>query len=343
MGIKVTNEMFQERAKERNNKVTVLGTYTKVKDKILVRCNFCNKEFYMDADGVLHGHGCHNCSQKNAMKHSKRKLKYENVKEAFEARGYKLLSKESEITSYNEKLRYLCPIHGEMAMLWNNFMRGAGCRKCATEEVAKRMYADFDMISEEFERRGYTLLSTKDEYHGAFEKLRYLCPEHGEQQTDWSNFRAGKGCPECAIHKNDSKIATGLKEYCKQKYPDTITEYRVLKNPKTGRWMPYDIYIPSEKIFCEVMGQQHYKYTPYFHKDENYFKELWVHDEIKEDYACAHGRYIEIDLRKVKTVEDAIKKFEGIHNCWISQWASLLDGEFPEINMENYYGKYGLV
>lgn len=117
----------------------------------------------------------------------------------------------------------------------------------------------------------------------------------------------------------------------------------MVKNPKTGRWMPYDIYIPSEKIFCEVMGGQHYKYTPYFHRDESQFEELWVRDEIKEDYACSHGRYIEIDLRKVKTVEDAIKKFEGIHHSWISQWASLLDVKFPEINMENYYGKYGLI
>lgn len=58
------------------------------------------------------------------------------------------------------------------------------------------------------------------------------------------------------------------------------------------------------------MGGQHYKYTPYFHRDESQFKELWVRDEIKEDYACSHGRYIEIDLRKVKTVEDAIKNLK---------------------------------
>lgn len=325
MSVKVTNEMFQERAKEKNSKVTVLGTYTKAKDLILVKCNKCGKEYYTPADNVLSGHGCNDCARKETIATRKSRIKYADVKESFAKRGYTLLSKESEISTYQDKLRYLCPVHGEMAMLWTNFSRGAGCRKCATEEYAKRQYADFNMISAEFKKRGYTLLSTKDEYHGAFEKLRYLCSIHGEQQTDWSNFRAGKGCPECAIHKNDSRIATGLKEYCKKKYPDTVTEYRAVKNPETGRYLPYDIYIPSEKIFCEIMGQQHYKRIPYFQRNEDDFAKQFEHDNIKEDYADKNGRYIEIDLRRIKTVDEAIEHFESLHNSWISKWAAALD------------------
>lgn len=336
----LSNEEFQEKAKEKNKKVTVVGTFSRTKDKILVRCNRCGREYYALAENVLVGKGCDICARGDRIASRKNKLKYENVKVLFEDRGYTLLTKEPSST---KKIHFICPKHGEMTIGWNNFSHGAGCRKCADEDVAKRRCKDFNVISDAFAKRGYTLLSKKEDYHNSSTKLYYLCPKHGEQQIEWSNFRAGKGCPECAIHKSDSRVATGLKEYCKKKYPDTITEYRVVKNPKTGRWMPYDIYIPSEKIFCEVMGGQHYKYTPYFHRDESQFKELWVRDEIKEDYACSHGRYIEIDLRKVKTVEDAIKKFEGIHHSWISQWASLLDVEFPEINMENYYGKYGLI
>lgn len=91
------------------------------------------------------------------------------------------------------------------------------------------------------------------------------------------------------------------------------------------------------------MGEQHYRYTPHFHTSEEDYIESCIHDEIKEDYAQAHGRYVEIDLRRYKTVEQAIKKFEGFHHSWISQWASLLNGKFPEITVENYYGKYGSV
>lgn len=318
----ITNEIFQFDAKQKNSKVTVLGTYTKMRDSILVRCNRCGKEYFTPAQSVLSGKGCRFCAAKDLARTRKNKLKYEDVKTAFEKRGYTLLTGESD--SYY-RVRYLCPIHGEMEMLWSNFSRGAGCRKCATEEVAKRQYADFDMISEEFKKRGYTLLSTKDEYHGAFEKLRYLCPIHSEQQTDWSNFRAGKGCPECAVHQNDSRVAIGLKEYCKKMYPDTVTEYKVVKNPETDRYLPYDIYIPSEKIFCEVMGQQHYKRIPYFQRHDNDFEKQFERDNIKEKYADEHGRYIEIDLRHIKTVDEAIEQFESLHNSWISKWAAMLD------------------
>lgn len=318
----ITNEIFQADAKQKNSKVTVLGTYTKMRDSILVRCNRCGKEYFTPAQNDLSGKGCRFCAAKDLARTRKNKLKYDDVKTAFEKRGYTLLTGESD--SYY-RVRYLCPIHGEMEMLWNNFSRGAGCRKCATEEVAKRQYADFDMISEEFKKRGYTLLSTKDDYHGAFGKLRYLCPIHGEQQTDWSNFRAGKGCPECAVHQNDSKVARGLKEYCKKTYPDTITEYKTVKNPETGRYLPYDIYVPSEKLFCEVMGQQHYKEVPYFQRGEDAFKKQFEHDNIKEDYAVKHGRYVEIDLRRIKTVDEAIECFESLHNSWISKWAAMLD------------------
>lgn len=251
----ITNEIFQADAKQKNSKVTVLGTYTKMRYSILVRCNRCGKEYFTPAQNVLSGKGCRFCAAKDLARTRKNKLKYDDVKTAFEKRGYTLLTEES------------------------------------------------------------------DSYY----RVRYLCPIHGEQQTDWSNFRAGKGCPECAVHQNDSKVARGLKEYCKKTYPDTITEYKIVKNPETGRYLPYDIYVPSEKLFCEVMGQQHYKEVPYFQRGEDAFKKQFEHDNIKEDYAVKHGRYVEIDLRRIKTVDEAIEYFESLHNSWISKWAAMLD------------------
>ena len=72
---------------------------------------------------------------------------FTEVKEEFVKRDFELLTTEDEIDSLSKtKLRYICPFHGEQTILWNNFKRGAGCRKCATEEYAKRQYADFNMI-----------------------------------------------------------------------------------------------------------------------------------------------------------------------------------------------------
>ena len=53
----ITNEIFQADAKQKNSKVTVLGTYTKMRDSILVRCNRCGKEYFTPAQSVLSGKG----------------------------------------------------------------------------------------------------------------------------------------------------------------------------------------------------------------------------------------------------------------------------------------------
>lgn len=93
--------------------------------------------------------------------------------------------------------------------------------------------------------------------------------------------------------------------------------------------MPFDIYIPSEKLFCEVMGSQHYSRIKYFHRTEEDFIKQFERDNIKEKYADEHGRYIEIDLRRIKTTDEAIEHFESLHNSWISKWAAAL--VFPEL------------
>lgn len=80
----ITNEIFQADAKQKNSKVTVLGTYTKMRDSILVRCNRCGKEYFTPAQNVLSGKGCRFCAAKDLARTRKNKLKYDDVKTAFE-------------------------------------------------------------------------------------------------------------------------------------------------------------------------------------------------------------------------------------------------------------------
>ena len=51
----------------------------------------------------------------------------------------------------------------------------------------------------------------------------------------------------------------------------------------------------------------------------------------KEAYAKAHGRYVEIDLRSVNSLSDAVALLEGNELSWIAQWAyglPTMDGLF---------------
>jgi len=42
-------------------------------------------------------------------------------------------------------------------------------------------------------------------------------------------------------------VASELKQYCIEKY-DAIPEYKIVRNPITGYYLPYDIFVQT--IFC---------------------------------------------------------------------------------------------
>lgn len=118
----------------------------------------------------------------------------------------------------------------------------------------------------------------------------------------------------------ESLIATLLKNHFKNAYL-AEEEYKVLRNPETGYWLPYDIYIPSGKnkelngFYIEIHGIQHYKFVEFWHKTKEKFEYNKRLDKIKKRFAKKNGTYIEIDLRKIKTVEEAVehvKKFAKI-------------------------------
>jgi len=116
----------------------------------------------------------------------------------------------------------------------------------------------------------------------------------------------GNKVSSCGCLK-ESKIAIGLKEYF-SKYYNAISEYKIIKNPDNGYWLPYDLYIP-DNIFVEVHGLHHYQRSEFFQKNGEFEHRQYL-DKVKRKFARQSGKYIEIDLRKIKTIEDAINYIE---------------------------------
>jgi hypothetical protein len=106
----------------------------------------------------------------------------------------------------------------------------------------------------------------------------------------------------------ESRIAIGVKEYFTKFYQAT-PEYKILRLPDTGYYAPYDLFI-SPNIFIEIQGKQHYEKDNFFHKSNTSWKKRKYTDKKKKDFAKKNGTYIEVDLRKIKTVEDAIVYIE---------------------------------
>jgi hypothetical protein len=120
-------------------------------------------------------------------------------------------------------------------------------------------------------------------------------------------------------------IASEIKKYFIENY-NAKTEYNILKNPKTKRWLPYDVYISRGKnlaingIFIEVNGKQHYRLATYHYLQskkkgttpKQEFENQKYKDKLKKKFAKENGVYIEVDLRKTKTLEAAIMYIENI-------------------------------
>lgn len=105
---------------------------------------------------------------------------------------------------------------------------------------------------------------------------------------------------------SESYIASELKKYCYKNY-GALLEYKCFRNPITNRWLPFDIYISKYNLFIEIHGTQHYKYNSHFYKTEKDFENRKRLDRLKRKYARKNGQYIEIDLRKISNIDEAIE------------------------------------
>ena len=73
----------------------------------------------------------------------------------------------------------------------------------------------YDLVKQEFDERGYELLST--EYVNNSTKLQYICPKHrnkGVLEITFANFTKGRGCPYCSgkVRKTQEEYEADLAE-----------------------------------------------------------------------------------------------------------------------------------
>ena len=87
---------------------------------------------------------------------------------------------------------------------------------------------NYNFVKNEFEKKKYKLLST--EYKDTKSKLDYICPKGHEWSINWSNFKQGKGCPQCANKRNADKRRLSIEKirplFEKKGYTLLSTEYK---------------------------------------------------------------------------------------------------------------------
>lgn len=193
ISFKEVKRAFKDRGYEL---VTSADKYKNSTSKVKFKCSrHPDKELWISYHKLTSGeNGCKFCGRIKSS--NSRRTPYENVKNAFEARKYTLLS--SKFKNSNTLLEYRCNKHSDKirTITWGNFKRGKGCRECSNEQKrAKRQKEMYSIVKNAFESGG--LILTDELYIDAKTKMNFICPVHGHGEMTYDSVRKS-GCRKCA-------------------------------------------------------------------------------------------------------------------------------------------------
>jgi len=144
-----------------------------------------------------------------------RRYTYKEVKEAFEAENYKLLS--TDYKNCRTKLTYECPNGHVYSITFDGWLKGRRCYFCRANIKLSTKY-----VREALKAEGYTLLS---EYKNSRTKFKYRCPNGHIGYIKWDHWRDGHRCAACAGNKN-KVLADIQEEFENEGYELLSTSYK---------------------------------------------------------------------------------------------------------------------
>lgn len=288
------------------------NTYIRANKKLKFYHSYCDEYFYMSWNAIHQKQGCPVCAGKQIG--AKTSLDYLRPDLAIEWSLSNVLLPTQVTLGSHKKVCWICSNCGYgknnewKTAVKSRAISNHGCPSCVGQIVSdkNRLSIFCPKISSEWHPTKNENLTPNDVSYGSEKKVWWICNKGHEYFSSVGNRKIGKGCPYCSEEKRESSIATELKKYCIKNYKATKKENREFINPETNRSLPFDIYIPKWKIFIEVNGLQHYKFVKYWHINKNGFEYQKKKDIMKRVFARKNGTYIEVDLRKIKTIFDAI-------------------------------------
>ena len=232
-----------------------------ITDKIKIICPI-HGEFEKRANNHLSGQGCKECGIIiKAQKISKTKTKsteqfikeaktiHDPLRDSLCLPRYDY-SKVKYINSAN-KVKIICPIHGEFEQLPNKHLIGQGCKECGILNSNKNKC----LTNEQFIEKSQKIHGLKYDYskvkyiNSQQNKVKIICPIHGEfEQLPWSHL-CGSGCKKCSNGQQISKSEINIQKFIEQQNIKILTNNRQIIYPKE-----IDIFIPEKHLGIEFDG-----------------------------------------------------------------------------------------
>jgi hypothetical protein len=257
--------------------------YVNSKTKLRIKCRI-HGIFEQLYSNHKKGHGCKECmkvqiSIKNGMTHG------EFINRSKEVHGDRYDYSKVQYTNQNEKVTFICKVHGEYLQRPSQHLRGDNCRKCTDIEWGNKAR----MTNDEFIRRSNIIFDnkydySKVEYKGMESKVIIGCPIHGEyMKTPHTHLLDKQGCIKCSndkmrehfSHKDifvdkARKIHGDRYEYDKVEYINNQT-YVVITCPTHGDFKVIPNNHTSKKSGCPICS---------FSKNEDLISKILIDKEI---------------------------------------------------------------
>lgn len=265
---------------------------------------------------IQQGQGCKKCGYETVSKKllSLEKNSYQEMIEIFEKENLTLLTSKEEYYNFpNPLIKFICPCAPDKIQekKLSKFLQSPYCNNCHKNKMSKarkeKQYAEFVDICL---KRGYIPVSKLENYKTVVTPMKYICKKHGEQITNLSHLREGKGCPICKESKGEFKIRTWLEEHniryeAQKRFPN-------LYNKSINAKLSYDFYLPDYNLLIEYQGEYHdgkvHEISPKRQKIENVINQKH-NDELKKEYAKKNNyKLFEIWYWDFNNIEKILKK-----------------------------------
>lgn len=153
-------DVFIKEFKDIHNSIEIIGSYTGMGNKILVKCMVCNYEWNALPSNLVKGHGCPNCANNKKIKNKLKKFdgNEERTSDAY-INKIKLKYKDIDIlnTYTNSKSKLLCKCKlcgNEFEMRYGKIMNSTReilCKACNKIQLAERLKREKEKVNLSFQ------------------------------------------------------------------------------------------------------------------------------------------------------------------------------------------------
>ena len=197
------------------------------KIKVIITCAI-HGDWAVTPNGFLRGSECPKCYG------TPKYTQEEYISKAKEAHGNKYDYSKVDYKGVAEKIKIICPFHGEFNQYAGSHLRGAGCSICNVGYRVFRREGEILKIDKErfleksIETHTIKYDYTKIKFNNAKEKICIICPEHGEFWQSAGYHMRGGNCPKCAggYKLNTNEFIERAKKIHGEKYDYSKVEYK---------------------------------------------------------------------------------------------------------------------